>query len=130
MATYRCTHYSDPHPLLLLIAGPQTLRNMQKATSLPPAALLVLLAVETLGNEKDCHIRATDLQTGWLSVGLLRTYVRRLAAGGYLSREQVSRRRGKVLRLTTSGTVLAMQVKQELRDAARELAPGRWPGRL
>lgn len=130
MATYLRPSAHDPHPLLLLISGPQVLRTLQKETILPPAALLVLLAVETVGREMGCHIRAIDLDTGFISVGLLRAHIRRLTVGGWLNREQVGKRRGRVLRLTAKGTALALQVKHELRQAARKLAPGRWPVRL
>lgn len=132
MATYSRPHYSDPHPLLLLVTGPQVLRTMQQATGLPPAALLVLLAVDVVGQETQANVRAADLQTGFISPGLLRSHVRTLAGKGYLARQQVSRRRGRVLVLTAAGASLVSELRRELRQATRQLVPAaccRWPGR-
>lgn len=132
MGLYQRPHYSDPHPLLLPIVAPQVLRSHHRETGLPPAALLLLLAVEVIIAETQTHVRAANLQTGWLSARLVRGYVRQLIAKGLLQRQKIGRR-GRVLQLTSAGHSLILTLRRELRTSARQLLPEgfrpRWPRR-
>ncbi|MGY2132710.1 hypothetical protein ACW9KT_10805 [Hymenobacter sp. HD11105] len=126
---YDKNHYSDPHPMLYSIVAPAALRKLQREYKLPPAALLLLLTIQLVrhdsGNPTTAH-----LATGWLSNSLLREYVRKLEAAGYLQRLPLRRRAAKQLVLTVNGLSLVNHLQRDMREACRKLIPrGRWPQR-
>ncbi|GAA4019853.1 hypothetical protein GCM10022408_37520 [Hymenobacter fastidiosus] len=123
---------SDPNPWLYAIVCGATLRDIQTEHGFPPAALLLLVAVDTMGKESGVNPTAAELCTGWLSAGLLRRYVCDLERQGYIQRLPPRRRAARRLLLTGKGFALSTHVKRELRGAARKLVPlpGRWPAKF
>ncbi|QNH62218.1 hypothetical protein [Hymenobacter sediminicola] len=131
---YTTSHPSDPHPLTYLVVGPSVFYRFHKETGLEPACMSLLLLVDTYASQVDVNPTTPALDTGWLSTGLLRTYVCKLAAEGYITRIAPRRRAARQLLLTPKGYGLALRIKRELREQARKLFPlpqhRKFPARL